>query len=938
MDQIEVFSAQILEQKAVNEREQAKNKELESDLADHLELLSQERGASARWESDYQDAIRRLGLAEERIVQLDGEVGELRSTHETLHSAAAETERELADVQANARRLTEEFEEARQEAERQDQVRKKDRSLFELDLAKKEALLIELRESVADGQSQIQAATSRLRSAEGELDIARGEVRERNAELAELQTRSSSETNSLKERIEALERNLEASEQEMAVRIERVNRELEESRNTLAEERGARRALAEERSTLLEAETKLQSRIEQLSQEIQRLSEPSDRQLELEKEVLEQKAVIERNNVRIGGLEDELAELQNARHVLQTAAVERDRELSAIQANALHVSEELEQARREAAHTDQTLKEERSLFESELSKKEDIVVTLRQSIDDAQSQAQTTMSKLQSAEKDLDAARDQVRNRDVELENVRRASSGEAAALQERIEELTRDRSSSEQETAQRMEQVIRLNREAEESRSLLAREREARQSLADECRDLLGQRDELEERCEHLSHDDQRLSHATNRQLELEQEVVEQQTIIEREKSRIGELEEQLAQHLELLGHALDASVRRKYRFRDVRRRLDFADGRVVLLESEVTELRNAQNLLQGTTVERDRELSDFQSETFRLREELERARHDAAQQELARKEDRSLFEEKLAKNEGLLVELRESIDEAQSQPRISTSRLPSAESDLDEGQGEIRERNAELERSRADSLDDPADVEDFPPGTELAFAVGLYADGRFDESEEFCLSGLQKDPNQPELLMVLGANRLQRGGAQEAIEAFSECAKSHRPRLEQRVLCYREIGMIYDELGKRRESKRAFQEALSLDVELAKQVVDDSPETSKTFGVMGAVFYRTGRYEQALEMLDRSVEGDGEGGWPRDWLVEAMCMWRLGNVEEARKKAGKATRWMNESLSGDQPIGPDGEPLSWEDCTELLLLRREAQDLISSAQTSEP
>jgi serine/threonine protein kinase/WD40 repeat protein len=93
-----------------------------------------------------------------------------------------------------------------------------------------------------------------------------------------------------------------------------------------------------------------------------------------------------------------------------------------------------------------------------------------------------------------------------------------------------------------------------------------------------------------------------------------------------------------------------------------------------------------------------------------------------------------------------------------------------------------------------------------------------------------------------------------------------------------------------------------------------------------LGAVLYRAGRLERAIEALDRSVRAHGAGGTLYDAFFLAMAHHRLGDRR-------KALEWLRRG-SGPGPIAmrkPDSSgPSSWVPSVELRLLRREAERLI--------
>jgi eukaryotic-like serine/threonine-protein kinase len=93
-----------------------------------------------------------------------------------------------------------------------------------------------------------------------------------------------------------------------------------------------------------------------------------------------------------------------------------------------------------------------------------------------------------------------------------------------------------------------------------------------------------------------------------------------------------------------------------------------------------------------------------------------------------------------------------------------------------------------------------------------------------------------------------------------------------------------------------------------------------------LGAILYRAGRVDEAIEQLDRSVVAHGAGGTHYDALFLAMAHHQLGHADEAR-------RWLRRACEA-APVAmrkPDASgPSSWIPLVEIEMLRREAKTLI--------
>jgi serine/threonine protein kinase len=63
---------------------------------------------------------------------------------------------------------------------------------------------------------------------------------------------------------------------------------------------------------------------------------------------------------------------------------------------------------------------------------------------------------------------------------------------------------------------------------------------------------------------------------------------------------------------------------------------------------------------------------------------------------------------------------------------------------------------------------------------------------------------------------------------------------------------------------------------------LADVQPEVGATWQLLGAAYYRSGRWQQAIEALTKSIELNA-GGDGTDWILLAMAYWRLEETTEA-------------------------------------------------------
>jgi WD40 repeat protein len=105
----------------------------------------------------------------------------------------------------------------------------------------------------------------------------------------------------------------------------------------------------------------------------------------------------------------------------------------------------------------------------------------------------------------------------------------------------------------------------------------------------------------------------------------------------------------------------------------------------------------------------------------------------------------------------------------------------------------------------------------------------------------------------------------------------------------------------------------------ELAVRGAGGSIDKANYLNTLGAVLYRAGHYEEAIDRLEEGIRLRGGASLPQDWEFLAMAHHRLGHRHEAR-------RWLDR-LRGHQP---STDPKRFWSELEIRLLRSEAEAVV--------
>jgi tetratricopeptide (TPR) repeat protein len=122
------------------------------------------------------------------------------------------------------------------------------------------------------------------------------------------------------------------------------------------------------------------------------------------------------------------------------------------------------------------------------------------------------------------------------------------------------------------------------------------------------------------------------------------------------------------------------------------------------------------------------------------------------------------------------------------------------------------------------------------------------------------------------------------------------------------------------------------SLPGRLAEKELQGSAHEFWSRTEQGALAYRAGRFQQAVDLFEQSLSADPSPGREVvNWLWLALAHQRLGAAEEARLWLGRAQAWLDQYRDG-MPARADAElGLHLHNWLEAHVLRREAEALIS-------
>jgi tetratricopeptide (TPR) repeat protein len=121
---------------------------------------------------------------------------------------------------------------------------------------------------------------------------------------------------------------------------------------------------------------------------------------------------------------------------------------------------------------------------------------------------------------------------------------------------------------------------------------------------------------------------------------------------------------------------------------------------------------------------------------------------------------------------------------------------------------------------------------------------------------------------------------------------------------------------------------------VRLAEQAVEAEPNSGVYLKTLGGIFYRVGRFEEAVQRLAEAdkliddLDSQSKSSPAYTWYFLAMAHHKLGHDDEAKKWLDKATEWTDKILAEEEE---GTATVAWNRLLTLKLLREEAEAMIA-------
>jgi tetratricopeptide (TPR) repeat protein len=125
-----------------------------------------------------------------------------------------------------------------------------------------------------------------------------------------------------------------------------------------------------------------------------------------------------------------------------------------------------------------------------------------------------------------------------------------------------------------------------------------------------------------------------------------------------------------------------------------------------------------------------------------------------------------------------------------------------------------------------------------------------------------------------------------------------------------------------------------LAMPWQLSDEELNKNPNADWALTERGALAYRTGKYKEAVGLLEKSIEASPQGNRPLlNWLWLSLAYQRLGKTREARQSLNRAAQFLDSLSDGWKPEIGRSQGLHLHNWMEAHVLHREAEALLGPA-----
>jgi serine/threonine protein kinase/tetratricopeptide (TPR) repeat protein len=191
---------------------------------------------------------------------------------------------------------------------------------------------------------------------------------------------------------------------------------------------------------------------------------------------------------------------------------------------------------------------------------------------------------------------------------------------------------------------------------------------------------------------------------------------------------------------------------------------------------------------------------------------------------------------------------------------------------------------------------------------AISYAEKGQFDQAMRDCDQAITLDPKDPRFYLARAGTRARLGEVEEALSDIAKALEIDATSEQRDFLAW---FLANCEDPRLRRVDRAL--------ELAKLALKRAPKHPAIWTTVGAAEYRAGRWQAAVEALEKSSELKYYNV-ARTGFFRAMAHWQLGEKDQARQCYQQAAAWMEKNRP-------------WDD--ELRRFGAEAEELMGMVET---